>query len=293
MPSSRVECLQERALLRPGVGKRVDRETEVNAHPASALAAGDRAEAGGDRGWVVAPPPALLIDIDRLLEIGAQGYVPSRLPVVGLRRGWDPQVWHVDQPVPVEDLDWSDVSVVERGTTEIGLAISAVTDAIRDAAQHGHGLPPALVLISDGKPTDLATPTFGAALRELAEHPWGAKASRIAIGIGADADMDALQRFVGHDEIPALRADSAMELSHYLRWASTVVMDEGSRPVTDWSDGPALGSDTTVIDGPGSTVKVTSDAPPPTGPARHDLAPPPLVAPPPATDDATRPGPAW
>lgn len=202
-------------------------------------------------------------------------------------------VWHVDQPMPVEDLDWSDVSVVERGTTEIGLAISAVTDAIRDAAQDGRGLPPALVLISDGKPTDLATPTFGAALRELAGHPWGAKASRIAIGIGADADMDALQRFVGHDEIPALRADSAMELSHYLRWASTVVMDEGSRPVTDWSDGPALGSDTTVIDGPGSTVKVTSDAPPPTGPARHDLAPPPLVAPPPATDDATRPGPAW
>lgn len=142
--------------------------------------------------------------------------------------------WHIEDPVDIEELEWSAVEVVERGTTELGLALRLATEAIREVAQAGRGLPPALILVSDGKPTDLKAPSFGAALRELAEEPWGKKASRVAIGIGSDADMAALHRFIGHDEIEPIRAGNAAELTHYLRWASTVVVDEKTRPAFGW-----------------------------------------------------------
>lgn len=137
--------------------------------------------------------------------------------------------WHVGEPVPIEQFEWNDVAVTEDGTTELGRAIDLVTHQIRAVAAARRGMPPALVLVSDGKPTDLKQPTFGASLRTLMEEPWGQKASRMAIGIGADADMEALGRFIGHDEIKPIRASNASELAHYLRWASTVVVGEVSR----------------------------------------------------------------
>ncbi len=145
-------------------------------------------------------------------------------------------VWHVGEAVDIEDFEWTDLAVVERGTTELGRAIELAREAIVEVAAGGRGLPPAIILVSDGKPTDLKSPSFGAALRALAEEPWGRKASRMAIGIGADADLDALQRFIGHDEIEPLLAGNADELSHYLRWASTVVVDEGTRPAIEWDE---------------------------------------------------------
>ncbi len=208
-------------------------------------------------------------------------------------------VWHVEASTKIEELVWSDVSVVERGTTEMGAAIGLATEAIRDASRAGRGVPPALVLVSDGKPTDLRAPSFGASLRQLADDPWGRSASRVAIGIGADAEMDVLRRFIGHDELEPLRAGNADELRHYLRWASTVAIDERSRPVTQWVDpSPSQPSSTiaprnaAAIDPDGditttpahesndNTVVVDRPAPshpvaPPIGVPRRDLPPPP------------------
>ena len=216
--------------------------------------------------------------------------------------------------VPIEDYVWNDVSVVERGTTEVGRAIDLATQAIAEVSKAGRGLPPALILVSDGKPTDLKPPSYGSALRSLAEHPWGKKASRMAIGIGDDADMDALHQFTGHEEIRPLKAANAEDLRHYLRWASTVVVDEGSRPKVDWEDrkarktptipdgddvetSPALdGSLDDVVTAPaiGDLDEVPTFAagsiPPPSGAPRVDIAPPPGIdlppPPPPPSGDA-------
>lgn len=215
--------------------------------------------------------------------------------------------------IPISDYEWTDISVVDRGTTEVGRAIDLATKAIAEVSKAGRGLPPALILVSDGKPTDLKSPSYGASLRALAEHPWGRKASRMAIGIGDDADMEALHQFTGHEEIPPLKAANAEDLRHYLRWASTVVVDEGSRPTVDWkerggSESPVIDPDdvvtSPVLGGDSSDDVVTEpvlsglddvpaspagDIPPPTGSPRVDIAPPPgldLPPPPPPTGDA-------
>ena len=75
--------------------------------------------------------------------------------------------WHVAEPVPIEQFEWRDVTVTPRGTTEVGRAIDLVTVQIRTLAAAKRGMPPALVLVSDGRPTDLKQPTFGSTLRAL------------------------------------------------------------------------------------------------------------------------------
>ena len=65
-------------------------------------------------------------------------------------------------------------------------------------------LPPVLVLVSDGQPTD----DFDAGLKALLEQPWGKKAVRIAISIGRDADNEVLQKFIGNTELKPLAANS-------------------------------------------------------------------------------------
>ena len=209
--------------------------------------------------------------------------------------------WHVADAVSIEDLDWVDVHVVERGTTELGRAIQLATEGIREAAQAGRGLPPALILVSDGKPTDLKAPSYGAALRELADEPWGRKASRMAIGIGDDADLEALHRFIGHDELPPLAAANAAELRHYLRWASTIVVDDGSRPTAEWHEG----ADEAEPASEDETKPVIEESEVPTEPRAHDLAsaptgprrdlPPPSVhsALPPPPPPPGEEGPVW
>ncbi len=217
--------------------------------------------------------------------------------------------WHVAEPTDIEDLDWADLSVTPKGTTELGRALALVTDAVGELRQGGRGLPPAMILVSDGKPTDLAQPTVGAALRALADEPWAAKASRMAVGIGSDADLGALRRFIGHEEIEPLMAGNAAELTHYLRWASTVVVDDLSRsggvltapperaeeneeaveaapdvaPAADrWPEGPPI--DLAPPDLAGEPDGPPVDLPPPDESARVALLPPPV---PQSDDDLT------
>jgi uncharacterized protein YegL len=80
-------------------------------------------------------------------------------------------------------------------------------------------LPPQLVLISDGKPTDDWKP----ALQALLDVPWGRRAVRQAIAIGQDADQETLRKFVDNPEKPVLRVDNAEQLVRYFRYVSTSV----------------------------------------------------------------------
>jgi uncharacterized protein YegL len=80
-------------------------------------------------------------------------------------------------------------------------------------------LPPQVVLVSDGKPTD----DWRGALQALLEVPWGRRAVRQAIAIGQDADHETLRKFVDHPERPVLRVDNAEQLVRYFRYVSTTV----------------------------------------------------------------------
>ena len=94
--------------------------------------------------------------------------------------------WTISQPVKVSDFKWQDL--IAEGVTDMGKALSMVAEQLKLLSDRG--LPPVLVLISDGQPTD----NFDAGLKDLMSLQWGKKAVRISIAIGEDADTDEIGR---------------------------------------------------------------------------------------------------
>lgn len=132
--------------------------------------------------------------------------------------------WHVAQPTPVEDFKW--INLATEGVTDMGKALSLVADQLKMPPMADRALPPVLVLISDGQPTD----DFSSGLRQLMEQPWGKKAIRIAIAVGGDADLETLQKFIGHSELQPLQSNSPDALVRQIKWVSTVVLGAASSP---------------------------------------------------------------
>lgn len=134
--------------------------------------------------------------------------------------------WHISQPTPVDDFRWEDLD--PEGGTDMGRAFEMVADQLKMPPMSERALPPVLVLLSDGQPTDDAT----AGLRKLLAEPWGKKAVRIAIAIGDDADTAILQKFMDHPELKPLKAENPEQLVKYIKWASTAVLKAASSPAS-------------------------------------------------------------
>jgi len=133
--------------------------------------------------------------------------------------------WHVAQPTPVEEFRWVDLTA--EGHTDLGKALNMVADEMMIPPMPQTALPPALVLISDGQPTD----DYGSGLKALMATPWGQRSVRLAIAIGQDASYGTLQRFIGNDELQPLHADSPEAIVEALRFASTMAIQAASRPI--------------------------------------------------------------
>jgi uncharacterized protein YegL len=134
--------------------------------------------------------------------------------------------WHVAQEIPVAQFKWDDLSA--GGSTDMGKALSMVADQLKIPPMSERALPPVLVLVSDGQPTD----NFNKGLAALMDEPWGKKAVRIAIAIGEDADLEVLRRFIAHPEIEPLQANNPEALVDYIKWVSTAVLQAASSPAS-------------------------------------------------------------
>jgi uncharacterized protein YegL len=134
--------------------------------------------------------------------------------------------WHISQEIDVEQFQWADLSAY--GQTDMGRAMHMLAEAMKMPPMPERALPPVLVLLSDGQPTD----DFNSGLNALMAQGWGKRAVRISIAIGEDAHMDTLQRFIGHAEITPLVAHNAPELVKFIRWASTAVLQAASAPAS-------------------------------------------------------------
>ena len=108
----------------------------------------------------------------------------------------------------------------------MGKALELAADALHVKNMPERGLPPVLVLLSDGQPTD----DFARGLKAIMDQPWGAKAVRIAIAVGDDADLDVLQKFIGNTEVKPLQAGNSKDLAQMIKWASTVPLKAASNP---------------------------------------------------------------
>lgn len=160
--------------------------------------------------------------------------------------------WHIGTPTPVDQLEWQDLQA--GGVTAMGEALELLASQLDAPPMEQRALPPVLVLISDGQPTD----DFESGLRQLLRRPWAQKAVRLAIALGHDADLEVLQRFIGPEpttplpsgEVPGgsgemprgtaggrsarrpLQAGNATSLALYIQWASTAVVGAASMPTS-------------------------------------------------------------
>ncbi|MEV7521059.1 tellurium resistance protein [Streptomyces sp. NPDC091371] len=138
--------------------------------------------------------------------------------------------WHHQDPVPVEQFTWQDVQV--DGMTNLGDALHLVSRELDTPPMPQRALKPVLALVSDGVPTD----DWKAGLRAVDATPWGRKAVRVAIAIGADADRTVLQEFLGNPELQPLDANSPKQLAAAIRWASTAAVKAASQPMAGNGD---------------------------------------------------------
>jgi uncharacterized protein YegL len=133
--------------------------------------------------------------------------------------------WPVAAPLPVSSFVWNDMTA--GGETNMGAAMRALATAMTAQSMPGRQLPPVVVLMSDGLPTDDVEEGLAAFL--AAE--FGAKAVRIAIAIGSDADLGLLQQFIAQPTVKPLQANSAAALVNRIKWAASVPVKSVSSPV--------------------------------------------------------------
>jgi uncharacterized protein YegL len=136
----------------------------------------------------------------------------------------DGATWHISQPTPIEKFQWVDLT--SGGLTDMGEALSLLSEQLKIPPMSDRALPPVLVLISDGLPTD----DINNGLKTLMALPWGKKSVRIAIAVGEDADQEILQRFIDNPNIKPLQANNADQLVKYIKWVSTVILKSASSP---------------------------------------------------------------
>lgn len=152
--------------------------------------------------------------------------------------------WLTANPVPIESFVWNDLEA--DGCTSLGQAFDLLAAQL-DVSQLGtRALPPVLVLLSDGIPTD----DWKKPLERLQQLPWGKKAVKIAISIGSDADDDVLTAFTGNREL-VLQANNAPMLTKMIKWASTVasvVSAPASRASSQQQNGVPVSNASVILD---------------------------------------------
>lgn len=134
--------------------------------------------------------------------------------------------WHISTPTPVNNFEWNDITA--GGETHMGKAFELLIEQLNMPPMSDRALPPVLVLLSDGQPTD----EYKESLNKLLAMPWGKKAIRIGIAIGHDCDNEVLKSFINNVEIPVLQANNPQALIKYIKWASTIAR-QVSAPVSN------------------------------------------------------------
>ncbi|NCA70986.1 MAG: VWA domain-containing protein [Sphingobacteriia bacterium] len=114
------------------------------------------------------------------------------------------------------------------GRTPMGAGFDLARNLIEDRDQiPGRAYSPAIVLVSDGHPTD----TWQEPLQRLLGSERAGKAQRFALGIGADADRDMLAAFLADPEAQVLEAHESRQIRNFFRRV-TMSVSQRSRSAT-------------------------------------------------------------
>lgn len=126
---------------------------------------------------------------DMLASFAASDDLRAQIHVAIITFGGDAAVHAPLAPASV--LSWNDLTA--QGGTPMGKAMELAADLIEDREKiPPRAYRPTVVLLSDGQPTD----RWEQGLARMTYEGRPAKAERMALAIGADADLDVLRRFV-------------------------------------------------------------------------------------------------
>ena len=125
------------------------------------------------------------------------------------------------------------------GRTPMGAAFEEARKLIEDKDMiPSRAYRPVLVLVSDGLPTD----DWEQPLDGLCKSERGQKATRFAMAIGADADVEMLRRFANDPESPVFKAHEARDIHRFFR-AVTMSVTSRSRSTAPNSSAPLVLAD--------------------------------------------------
>lgn len=132
--------------------------------------------------------------------------------------------WMYPEPVPVEDFQWA--SVDAEGMTDLGRACKELAEKLSKHAflnAPSGSVAPVIFLLSDGQPTD----DFDDGLEKLKANRWFKHAIKVAVAIGDDADLDALEKFTGSSEA-VIRTHTPEALRKMVRFVTVTSSKVGS-----------------------------------------------------------------
>jgi TIR domain-containing protein len=112
------------------------------------------------------------------------------------------------------------------GVTDLGRGLELVAIELGEIPLRS--LPPVLILITDGYPTD----DYSSGIHALFSKPWGRRAIRYAIGIGDDIDIGTLQTFIANPDITPLRAKDAQAIVDSIKLATLKAVQEAASPAS-------------------------------------------------------------
>lgn len=157
----------------------------------------------------------------------------------------------VQKLAPISDIVLPELTA--GGKTPMGGALALLKQTVEDKTiVPAKAFSPTVVLVSDGLPTDLpanlaAKVESDSALLEdfLAWEPLkaflsserGSKCSRLAMGIGEDANEAMLNAFINSTNVPVISARDARGIEKFFRW---VTMSVSSRSVSRDPNNPVL-----------------------------------------------------
>ena len=168
---------------------------------------------------------------------------PEVAVVVSAIRFADEAKWHLADPTPIETLEWHNVSA--GGETAMGAALEEVVAFLDGDRLSGRQLPPVVLLVTDGYPTD----DVDAALEKMRGSDIAKSALRIVVAIGDSWDPSILEQFIDDPSgaIRPLAARNAPDLVRFIKWASTAPVRATSRARSDLTSTGELGQQITGL----------------------------------------------
>jgi len=130
---------------------------------------------------------------------------------------------------PLSQINEEDVyTLFADGSTPMGMAFDKVYEMIEEKeVVSSRSYTPTIVLISDGNPTDF-DPTDKSieeimqwkSLSRIHSGSRLAKATKLAMGIGSDVDINILRAFINNSEIPVISARDNNTISKFFEWVT-------------------------------------------------------------------------